>query len=253
MARVSITDLRGEVYDRLGDKKDNIVDSGIIDVQVNEALAMLVVEAEQLGFPIITSTATIEVDADTETIDLDAHLQDSDGDPNYRANLFITRTDTTYPVPVYWPGGGDHRVRELYRNVLTGNFNFPLTDGAGTIIPNDAPGTLVGPFMYKLDDRTIGYIKPPGSAQTLTAYYTPVVPILSTEPVRDTLDKINLTFFNAWKNLIVLSAAMYIASDSGVGAYATIERLQARELTRFLRTVGNDRRMVTPVLHSRWD
>lgn len=216
------------------------------DAEVVSGIAAFVTEGtanRNTGW-VLTTLNPIVVDTTSLTF--------AEKDPNFRGNLFVLRTDQNDPVPVYWPDGGEFRVRELYRNAFRGYHNFPLTDGTGTVL--SAPTGLIGPMMYRFDDRTIGFVKPPTSILELTIYYTPVLPLLTTNAATDSLEKIDLTFFAAWKNLVSLTAAEVIASDNNLSSYVTIERRKEKELRRFLTSIRRVRSTTRHKrLRSRWD
>ena len=158
MASTTLTLLRTEVYSRLGDTAENVVSSGVVDRQINEALSLLVRESESVGRPILNSKATITAAKDVEEIDLDAWLKDAGGTPNFRGRLFVQRTDTTTPVPVFWPMQGSYRFKDVWDccqwyGIRRDNLSIPASMA-----------------MYKRGDRTIGYHTPPTTEQTLTAY-----------------------------------------------------------------------------------
>jgi hypothetical protein len=146
--------------------------------------------------------------------DLDAYLLDLSYVPNYESDLFVLRTDLSgTPSPMLWPEGGDYRVREFLEYFdLDAVWDYPPAS------------STQGRSLY-LRDRYMGHMSTPSESMTLTCYYTPQVPSLSSDTA--TLHAAGLTFLASWRELIQNLAAQQVAEDAGMDALR-IGALQGR-------------------------
>lgn len=168
---------------------------------------------------------------------LDTYQTDSSGQPDFRGHLYIERTDSTTPIPVEWPERGDHRLRNEHGRIQPA---FPSGE-------NDAGGHI--PFLYKRG-RVIGYVFKQTENQTLTSYYSAIVPKLVNQA--DTIGDIGLGIFEQWKNLIVLRAARRLHADIASSVYQMVSIEYDREFARFLNEFAGRLDVTGHQRRSRW-
>lgn len=247
---------------RLGDKWDGATTSKPptsvtredIEDQIGLSMLEVIRGAESREVRPIVATGTITVAADPVTklfdreYDLDASLKDSDGAPNFRGRLFIERTDLDNPLPAGWPEAGDYRVREFIRQGLIDSYvSTEELSGDDAVLSGNKP------YLYMLDERTIGYVKTPTETQTLTCYYAPSINLDSFfADQTKTLATLGLRWFDGWINLITLIAAEMLQSDMASPAYALTSHMRQQEWLRFIRTVGDEGRVAYTRRRSRW-
>jgi hypothetical protein len=222
----------------------------------------------RMNIPALTTTATaLTGGAGTATVattdsargfqreyHLDQWLVDSGLDPDFRGNLFVWRTDVTYPAPIYWPAQGDYRMKESYASYLYNRWPSEVVyqyigDGGSEVGQVDIGGWHYSEVMYQRG-RQIGFHETPTQAMTLEAHYLPLVKLLTTgtDKIGATL---GLSFLIDHKELIEVWAAIQMRQSRNLnttglqGRYAVL-------LADFMEAVEKNKPQVSMAVSRRW-
>jgi hypothetical protein len=207
----------------------------------------------RMNIPLLTTDATsLTGDDQTATVagtdsgrgfqqeyDLDYWLVDSSLTPDYRANLFVVRSDIDKPEPMLWSEDGDFRQRFFIDVNWQGyQWDYPPV------------GYSYGTFMYRRG-TVIGFVSTPTAAQTLTAYYVPTIPVVNEN---HTLQGVDLTIFQGWLETISLQAARGVARDVGFNEdrLRRLERDAGVEFGRYMLSVKRAKGVVRRSRKPRW-
>lgn len=205
----SFTDIRDRVYEKLNDTdytlsaaSPSVASLGLVGHAINDAIREIVMALERMGYYGLAKLddAELSVVAGTDTYDI------YDTWPDYRARLSLIRTDTSKPVPMYWPEGGDYAAREWLASVGY-LFGMDLT----------WPNTRARAHDLLLLGRNIRFVVAPVEAMTLQAYYLPSVPqfsnVTESAPDAETLANLELEFLEDHVQVIVKTTVNDIRPD----------------------------------------
>lgn len=171
----------------------------------------LSVDATNLTGGTATITATDSERGYQREYYLDHWLIDASTDPNFRGNLFIWRTDGAYPAPIYWPAGGDYRMKESYGSYLFARWPSEevyqyIGDGGSEVGSVNIGGHGYSDVMYQRG-RAIGFYETPSQAMTLEAHYLPLVKPFATQ-TEELGGNLDLSFLIDHKELLEVWAAI---------------------------------------------
>lgn len=185
--------------------------------------------------------------------DLDSWLLDSSGDPQYRASLFVWRTDVTNPTPVFWPAAGDYRMKESYATWI--GQRWPSQVVYEYVIADVEYGSRdIGSYLYAevmyQRGRAIGFYEDPTEAMTLEAHYVPIIADLAN--ATDTLGQtLGLAFLIDHRELLAVWAAIQMRQARNLQS-SKLEGRYAVLLADFDEAVQECRPRVSPASTRRW-
>ncbi|MHC4403765.1 MAG: hypothetical protein ACYTG0_29255 [Planctomycetota bacterium] len=260
--RVSLADLRAGVYRRLGDRgyfltpsQPSAASLDAADAAIQESISHHVEIAEAHGTFPLTDSVNIDVVADRQEYDTTELLIDSDGNPNFRADLFIVRIHgVASPTPVYWAEGGDHWVRHVLQ---IAGLNFPDAYAGIEYTSYTATDALISrvgdsPAMYRRGQH-IGFVTTPTTSQTdyMTAYYVPTLPDWDSGDAPEVryVDALGLQIFNtrARDRLLHSYAAMQLAADIDSQHLRAIAAIYDAELETFKGSIQRAQQVNRPI------
>ena len=192
---------------------------------------------EAVGHRPISTSNEIPVVSGTGEYDLEEFLIDGNSKPNFRAHLFVTRTDLDVPIPWDPLEGGDYRTVNL-------RFGYPLQLSRRVAAPQTLPLFLRG--------RTLGFHVEPDEDMVLTCDYSAFPPSFVGRDDGDTLSSMSLTYFVTWEKLLTLGAALALHADVSSQQYAFVVEQYRFEYARFIRTISVDLRAINTFRTSIW-
>lgn len=186
--------------------------------------------------------------------DLSHWLVDSSFVPNYRSQLFLRRTDTTWPLNVEWVPQGDHRTREGHSTSPGLGPRWPtevvseFVDGSGGT--RDIGFRDADVVLYRRG-RYLGFVTTPTQNMTFTCSYRPSVPLLVN--TSDTMEgTLRMPFFGDYGELLSAYAARQLADDFNLGGLENLEQRYARLMDDFMSGASEAGRLVRPVVTRKW-
>jgi hypothetical protein len=202
-------DIRKKVYDILNDS-DYHTDAASPSTAtlrqsghtINEQIKQLVMHAERLGNFALAKKGASSLSVVAGTSEYDLYTTWSD----YRARLTLVRSDTSKPVPIYWPECGDYQAREWLRTAGY-LFGMDLTWLSSRARAHDV----------LRQGRKIVFVLEPTVSMTIDAYYLPTIPqfanVAQSAPASETLADLGLEFLEAHWELIARLAANAIRPE----------------------------------------
>lgn len=208
---VTLSDLKGLVYRRLGDRnwQTNPTHAQPDDVrdEINTAILWLVRELEgRETWPLLTKIGFIPVVAGTRDYSLDDDLVDDQDAQltDFRGYAWIERVESdTHNSPVVWTPQSDHRLATQFQQYDDASYHWRTPDAEYTHGAGDR--------LCRLDDRTIRFVVTPDRAFKLQVTYQPHPTQLSADG--DDMAANGLRVLESWKHLIALHAALALLSD----------------------------------------
>jgi hypothetical protein len=231
------TDIRDRVYQKLNDSdygldpaSPSVASLAQVGHTINEVLREIVLTAERLGYyPLAKKgAASLSVVAGMDTYDIYTTW------PDYRARLTLVRTDTSKPVPMYWPEGGDYQAKQWL--AMTGYlFGMDLT----------WPGHRARAHDLVLMGRDIVFVIEPTQAMTLAAYYLPTIPqfanVTESAPAVETLADLELECLEDHTQVLVKMIVNDIRPDLEEAVTQAMLVSQLRSSEAFVRAMRDAR------------